>query len=70
MLIAGVGGLAAVALAVVVIANSALFEASDIQVRGSDHVEQQTVQALVDLSLIHIYRGPACGSVDGQGWLR
>lgn len=74
VLIAGVGGLAAVALAVVVIANSALFEASDIQVRGSDHVEQQTVQALVDIpegtTLLNVDEKAILEQLQASPWIK
>lgn len=39
----------AIALTGFIIANSALFSATDIQVRGSDHVEEETARALVEV---------------------
>lgn len=49
VVLAGVGGVVGLVLVALVVANSGLFAATEIEVRGSAHVEQQTAEKLVKI---------------------
>ncbi|MDO4436936.1 MAG: FtsQ-type POTRA domain-containing protein [Coriobacteriaceae bacterium] len=69
-----VGSLAAVALAAVVVVNSGLFAVTDIQVKGTEHVEQATAEALVEIpegaSLLNVDTQPILDALSSSPWVK
>lgn len=57
-----------------IIANSALFAATDIQVRGSDHVEAETARALVEVpegtTLFNVDEQAILDSLEAVPWVK
>lgn len=68
------GSLIALAVAVVVVVNSALFAATDIQVEGSAHLEQQAAQALVEVpdgtTLLNVDEGAILEQLAASPWVK
>lgn len=73
-LFAGAGAVVALALAAVLLVNSALLAATDIQVRGSAHVDQQTASALVDVpegtTLLNVDEGAILEQLQASPWVK
>lgn len=67
------GGVVALILAAIVIVNSALFAATEIEVRGSAHVEQETAAKLVEVpagtTLLNVNEGPILESLKASPWV-
>lgn len=73
-LFVGAGAVVALALAAVLLVNSALLAATDIQVRGSAHVDQQTASALVDVpegtTLLNVDEGAILEQLQASPWVK
>lgn len=70
----GAGALIALAVTAVVVVNSALFAATDIQVKGSAHLEQQAAQALVEVpdgtTLLNVDEGAILEQLAASPWVK
>lgn len=73
-LFVGAGTVVVLALAAVLLVNSALLAATDIQVRGSAHVDQQTASALVDVpegtTLLNVDEGSILEQLQASPWVK
>lgn len=70
----GSGALIACVLAAVVVANSGLFAATDIKVNGTEHMEQETAEALVEVpegtTLLNASKDPILESLSSSPWIK
>lgn len=74
VLFAVAGGGIAVVLLAIVIANSGLLAATDIRVMGSDHMDQKTAEALVDVpegtTLLNVDEGAVLEQLQASPWIK
>lgn len=70
----GAGAALALALAAVLIVNSSFLAATDIKVNGSDHVEQATAQALVEVpegtTLLNVNEDAILSGLSASPWVK
>lgn len=72
--VAGIAaGAAALAVAVLVFINSGLFAATDIQIRGTEHVSQQTAEQLIKVpagtSMFNLNKSKIAESLQANPWV-
>lgn len=72
VLLSVVGGVAVLALVMLVVANSGLFAATDIQVRATEHIDQETAEALIKVpdgtTLFNVNEGEIVDSLKASPW--